>query len=169
MVTTVEDRDCPEPWLKKKKEVPATRRETRSAKAVPGKEAADDLKALNLPAGSGRGRRKNKPKVLDTGKGKLKSKPMPAAIVDAVLGGAQNPVPDVEELRRKNEDDARACGRLTRTVSNPGTPEVYPTTTCTAPNENDNNYMRPPQPSKVPSSLANISTVPESRGMRVIH
>ena len=168
MVTTLQDEDRPEPWLKKRKPVPATTRETRtSAKAVAREETEQDPKASNLPGGSGRGRRKGKPKVLDTGKGKKKTIPMPAAAVDVVLERAQNPVPDVEELRRKNEEDARACGRVMRTVSNPGTQKLCPMSTASARNENDNDDMRPPVPSKVPSSLAKISTAPVPRGMRL--
>lgn len=136
MVTTLQDEDRPQPWLKRKKPIAATTRETRTAaKASAGKEKEEDPNTSNVPVGSGRGRRKAKPKVVDTGKGKKTTKPMPQASVDVVLGRSENPVPNVDELRRKIEEDAKACGRITRTVSNPGTQKLCPNTTSTAPND----------------------------------
>lgn len=122
MVTTLQDEDRPEPWLKKRKPVAPTTRETRtSAKANVGKEK-DVVESVPsyLPSESGRGRgRKGKSKVVDNDKGPKKRQCVPSATADVVLGRAQNTVPSVEELRRKTDEDARACGRITRTVRYP--------------------------------------------------
>ena len=71
MVTTFEDEDLPQPWLKRKKTTPPTTRETRiAAKASAWKEKEKKPNALKLPAGGGQGRRKAKPSMVDTIKGK---------------------------------------------------------------------------------------------------
>lgn len=48
-----------------------------------------------------------------------KTKSMPAAAVDVILGRAETPIKSVKELSRKMEEDARACGRTPRKITCP--------------------------------------------------
>lgn len=167
MVTTLQDEDRPEPWLKKKKPVAPSTRETRtSAKANAGKENDEVPVPSNLPSGSGRGRgRKGKSKVVDPDKGPQKRQSIPSATADVVLGRAQNTVQSVEELRRKTDEDARACGRITRTVLHPGTRKLCPTTPALISGsvEEDDNSS-PLVSSAVPSAAPNTSELPIPKG-----
>lgn len=109
--------------MKKEKPIAPSTRETRTlAKANAGKEKDEDPVPSNLPNGSGQGHsRKCKSKVVDIEKGPPKKECMPSAIVDAILGRAQNIVQSVEELRRKTDEDTQACARITRIVQYPST------------------------------------------------
>jgi len=49
---------------------------------------------------------------------KQKEKTLSPAVVNVVFGSLQNSVADVDELRRKREEDALKCGRRVRTVGN---------------------------------------------------
>jgi len=168
MVTTLQDEDRPEPWLKKKKPAAPTRRETTtSAKANVRKEKDVESVPSNLPNESGRGRgRKGKSKVADTDKGPKNRQCLPSATADVVLGRAQNTVPSVEELRRKIDEDAQACGRITRTVRHLATRKLCPTTCATiAGSVRQNDHNSPPVSSAVPSGTPTTSVFAISEGM----
>lgn len=163
MVTSLPDEDRPQPWLKKRKTVPATTRETRkSSKAALPVETTNEAAPLNQPGGIVKGRKKLKLKVHDTTKGPKKSQTIGAASVAVVLGMAQKAVPDVQELRRKTEEDALACGRVTRTVSNPGKVPLCRTTTSTVQTGEENLESTPVLPSSVRDPLETIPVVRES-------
>lgn len=171
MVTSLPLEDRPEPWLKKRKTVAATTRETRkSAKAVATMEATKEPAQSNQPGGFVKGRKKSQSKVHDTPKGLKKTQPIGAASVAVVLGRAHNAIPDVQELRRKTEEDALACGRVTRTVSNPGKATERPTTTQPAQTEEDNFESVANLPSSVCGRPETLLVVPEPRGTtKLIH
>lgn len=127
MVTALEDKDRRQPWSKKGKTGGATPMETRaSARAILGNDIEEDSRPNPLPSVRRRGR---KPKTVDAGKGKQKLKSLPAATVNAVLGRGKNPVPDVEEMRKKTEEDAAACGRVMRKINLRATRKTCPTPT----------------------------------------
>lgn len=160
MVTTLQDVDRPEPWLKTKKPIPPTTRETRTtAKASARNEGEEEAKAPNLPGGSGRGRKKGKAKRVEKGKGMKKTKGMPPATLDVVLGKASNTVRSVEELNRKTEEDARACGRITRTVSKPASQKSCPTTGASTIQGDQNDTMSPPEAHVLPCTSPTVLPV----------
>lgn len=157
--------DRPEPWTKKKNPVAAKRRETRTtARACLGNDIEEEPIPSNLPSGSGTGRRPRKAKPVKTAKGMKKTKSMPAATVDVVLGRAENPIRSVEELSRKTEEDARACGRVTRTVTNPATRKSCPTTIENPPLGEDDDMCQP-MPCAAPTSSPITSLGELSGGM----
>ena len=140
-------------------------RETRTAaKASARKEKEEEPNASKLPAGSGRGCRRAKPGMVDTKKDKKKTKPMPHHTVDVIRGRSENPVPNVEDLRRKIEEDAKACGRMVRTVSNAGSRKLGPDPTSIPPNEKQSDELRPHLASEGPSTFHSTSTYPMSGG-----
>lgn len=147
MLRNVEAEDRPQPWLTKKKPVARSTRGTRaSAKANPGNDNEDETLLSNLASGSARGRRKGKSKKPESAKGMKKTQSMNSAAVAVVLGLAENTVPNVKEMCRKTEEDERACGRITRTVSNPAKRKSCPTTTAyfsasADPEENNSPHM----------------------------
>lgn len=72
-------------------------------------------------------RRNGKGKRNDTAKGMKKTKPMPPATVDVLLGRKENPVRSVEEMNKKMDEDARLSGRIRRTIMNPASRKTCPT------------------------------------------
>lgn len=168
MVTSVGEEDRPEPWLQKKKPVAQTRRETRTAaKACAGNDKRKEPEASNLLSGSGRGRRQGKAKVVERAKGLKRTKTMPAAAVDVVLGQAENPVRSVEELSRKIEEDARACGRITRKISHPATRTACPTTASDPQGGEANDDRFQPINLNMPQKSPYTSAIEVSGGMSV--
>lgn len=157
MVTTLQEHERPEPWLKKKTFVPASTRETRTAsRANARNNKKEEPKNANVPSASARGRRNLKGKGTATAKGMKKTKPMPAATVDVLLGRAENVVRSVEEMNRKTEEDARACGRITRTVLNPGTRNFCPTAASNFQDGEKNHNKSPAAEFQVPCNSPNI-------------
>ena len=115
MVTNLREEDRPEPWHKKKTHVPASDRETRTAgRTVPRNDAVQEKKVSKVPSGSAPKRRTSKGKGVDCAKGMKKTKLVPATTANVLLGRGENPVRSVEELNKKTEEDARACGRRRR-------------------------------------------------------
>lgn len=166
MKTTLVDADRPEPWLKKRKAATSTTRETRnSAKAVQGAEITAEPGSSEMPSAPRRGRKKSQAKQPGTIKGLKTTKPMAASTVAVVLGRGKNPIQDVLELRRKNEEDALACGRVVRTVANPVAQKQFPSTSSTVLDENTEEGLRPPVPVAVPSSVGTNSAIPEPGGI----
>jgi len=56
-------------------------------------------------------------KKSGTVRGKKNGKQIPPAVLDAVFGNLQSCVADVDELRKKRDEDALKCGRIPRTVA----------------------------------------------------
>jgi hypothetical protein len=71
----------------------------------------------------------------------------------------------MEELRKKNEEDAKACGRIVRTISNPGTNKSSGVTTKTAAKEKDEEDVTPAVATEAPSPVPKTSTHPVLAGM----
>lgn len=165
MVTNLREEDRPEPWHKKKTHVPASDRETRTAgRTVTRNDAVQEKKASNLPSGSAQKRRNSKGKGVETAKGMKKTKPVPATTVNVLLGRGENPVRSVEELNKKTEEDARACGRTPRTVLNPDTPKSCPTTVSISSDGEETGRKSPPAPLQVPYTSPNILPVDVATG-----
>lgn len=79
MVTNLPDEDRPEPWIKKRKLVATTTRETRkSAKAVATMETTKEHAPSNMPGRNVKGGKKSQLKVHNTTKGLIKSQPIGA-------------------------------------------------------------------------------------------
>lgn len=90
---------------------------------------------------------------------------MPIATVNVVLGKSTNPVPDVEELCRKREEDAAVCGRIIRTIPKPGTREGCPTRTLIVSDDDDDNHdMATTMFSEVIEFLPTSRTILQSTG-----
>lgn len=160
MVNTVREEDRPEPWNKKKTPVPATDRETKNAARANAKnDKVQDPKAVDLPAKSGRGRKNSKGKGVETAKGMKKTKPMPAVAIDVLLGRGKNPVANVEEMKKKIEEDARVCGRIPRSVINPATQKSWPTTGTISEDVEQTGGINPPAARPVPNTSPEILPV----------
>jgi hypothetical protein len=163
MVTAVGEKDRPQPWSKKSKLGGTTTRETRaSAKAILGSDIEEDTINNPTPVGKRRGR---KPKSADTGKGKQKTKSLPAATVNVVLGRGKNPVPDVEEMRKKSEEDAAACGRVMRKIIIPATRKTCPQKTPSAIIHTNIEETTPHRAFEGPSNPQDVLDAPISAGM----
>lgn len=166
MVMALEDEDRPQPWSTRKKPLATNTRETiTSVKASAAKEKEQDTIFSSVSVASASGRKRATAKAVDSRKGKQKAKPMCKSTLDVVRGRSQNPIPDVEELRKKNEEDARACGRTVRTVSNPRTHKLSEVTTTTAGKEKEKEAVTPVMATEFPSPLPKTSTNPGSAGM----
>ena len=166
MVMALEDEDRPQPWSTRKKPLATNTRETRtSVKASAGLEKEHDPIFSSVSVASASGCKRATTKAVDNRKGKQKAKPMCKSTLDVVRGRSHNPIPDVEELRKKNEEDAKACGRTVRTVSNPGTHKLSEVTTTSAAKEKDKEVVTPVLATEFPSPLPKTSTNPGSAGM----
>lgn len=166
MVNALQEEDRPQRWSTKNKAVATTTRETRgSAKAVAGGLSKQDPKTTPKPGGSGRGR---KQKTVVAAKGNKSSKSMPVATVNVLLGRGKNPVPSVEELRKKNEEDAAACGRTVRKVIHPATRKTCPTTTSIGTNQTKIDEGRTPIASEGTRIPVMIPQVTISPGMKLL-
>jgi hypothetical protein len=170
MLTSVQVEDQPEPWLKKKKPVAASRRETRTTtKASAGKIVLEEPIPSSLPSGSGRGRGKGKAKLVEKAKGMKKTRGLPPATVAVVLGRAENPVRSVKELARKTEEDARACGRIIWKVLHPATRKACPTREGDTEVGEDNDHVSPSTASVLPQTSPVTSAVEVSGGITLNH
>lgn len=168
MVMVLENEDRPQHWSNRKKPLATSTRETRtSVKASAAKGKENDPISSSVSIASASGRMIATGKAVDSRKGKQKAKPMCKSTLDVVNGRSQNPIPDVEELRKKNEEDAKACGRIVRTVSNPGTHKLSRVTTTTAAKEKEPEAVTPVWATEFPSPLPKTSTHPISSGMRL--
>ena len=158
MVTSLREEDRPEPWLRKKTRVPASDKETRTARRTdPRIDVVQEMKPSNLPSGSALKRRISKGKGVETTMGMKKTKPVPATTVNVLLGRGENPVRSVEELNKKTEKDAKACGRTPRTVLNPETPKSCPTTVSISSDGEETGRKSPPPP--IPVDVATGKTL----------
>lgn len=97
-----------------------------------------------------------------------KSQSMPSAAAAVVLGRAENIVRSVEELRRKIDEDARACGRNPKTVSHPAKQKSCPTTTAnnTSSAEEDDRSS-PPMASGLRIGTPTTSVLPVSTSITI--
>lgn len=156
MVNTLQEEDRPEPWSQRKKPRAPTMRETRTAAKANamkvGGEGPSDSNVSKLPTAVGKGRKNGRTKGVERGKGMKKTKEMPAKTANLLLGRGPNPVHSVEEQNRQMEEDARACGRVTRTVSKPATRKSCPTTSTISPGGDDNPRQSPPSAHDGPST-----------------
>lgn len=128
MVTKLQEKDQPQAWFKKKtSKVMTTTQKKAASKIIAANDKEDNVVAESNTRG--RARAKAKPRTVPSGKGRKKGQNWPTATADVVVGRTKNPVLDVEELRRKREEDAAACGRVIKTISNAGKQTCCPTTT----------------------------------------
>ena len=171
MVTNLREEDRPEPWHKKRTHVPTYDRETRTAgRTVARNDAVQEKKASNLPSGSRQKRRNFKGKGVETAKGMKKTKPVPATTINVLLGRGDNPVRSVEELNKKTEEDARACGRIPKNVLNPDALKSCPTTTSISSDGVEIGRKSPPaMPLQVPSASPNLLPVDVATGKTLNH
>ena len=65
-----------------------------------------------------RGRKKVHVKESSRSRSSTKGKNVSPAVVDVVFGRVTNPVADIDELRRKREEDTLKCGRTLRSAGN---------------------------------------------------
>lgn len=97
----------------------SSRRNTRGSKALLDNARQNEMNTVSdKPTGSVRQRkavRREGDRLVRT-KGKKKEKTLSPAVVDVVFGRLQSSVADVEELRRKREQDTLKCGRRVKTV-----------------------------------------------------
>ena len=168
MVMALEDEDRPQPWSNKKKPLATSTTETRtSAKASAAKQKEHDPISSSVHVASASGRKRATGKAVDNRNPKQKAKPMRKSTLHVVHGRSENPIPDVEEPCKKNEEDAKACGRIVRTLSNPGTHKSSGVTTTTAAKDKEKEDVTPAMTTEVPSPVPKTSTHPVSAGMRL--
>lgn len=128
MVNTLKDKDLPQPWFgKKTKELPVPKQTRAASKLLAAKEILHE-ELQEEPSTRPRQREKGKTERRTPAKGKKKAKSITTGTADVLLGRSKNPVPDPEELRRKRIEDAVACGRVVKTISNPAKRQSGPTT-----------------------------------------
>lgn len=127
MKKTLKEKDLPEPWFgKRAKAVPAPKNTRAASKLLALEETvAEDV--AKEPSAKGRGREKGKKVESAAGKGQKNGKKISTATADVVLGRSKSAVPNQEELRRKRIEDAVACGRVVKTISNPAMRKTCPT------------------------------------------
>lgn len=167
MVTALQEEDRPQPWVSKGKGVPPTTRETRtSARAGASKNAEDKGKNPKLADGV-RGRKQTK--ALPPPRGMKTSHPVPLGSTGKVLGQPHLPTVDVEELCKKTEEDAVACGRVVKKISNPNTRKNFSTTLTSNTTKGNNDDCAPQVPSEGPQSSHQPSTIPVLTGMILYH
>lgn len=129
MVTALLDEDRPQPWVKKGKSVATSTRETRtSSRAAATKIVHEKANSVKETGGS-RVRRQTKP--LPPPRGMKITAVLPPTSADVVLGRAEKLGLDVEELQKKTEEDAAACGRVVKKVLHPATRKSCSTTRIT--------------------------------------
>jgi hypothetical protein len=92
---------------------------------------------------------------------------MPEATVNVIRGRSDNVVPNVEEMRRKLAEDAKACGRVIKTVSTLGSNKAGPNPTPIHANGNVSNALRTPLQSKGPTTVQNTLTYPIHGGKNI--
>jgi hypothetical protein len=136
MVKTLKDKDMPEPWFgKKSKQVMSTPKQTRatSRQMASHRELEDDIVEEAIAVGEAREKGKGTEDI--SGKVSKKAKAVRPATADVVFGKSKYAVPDPEEQRRKMIADASACGRVVKSVSQPGSRKSCPTTAPLDPSE----------------------------------
>lgn len=128
MVKTLKDKDIPEPWFgKKSKHVTITR---ATSKHMAQQTVVED-EIVEEPSAKGEARQKGKAKKDVAQKERKKTKAVPTATADVVMGRSKYVVPDPEEMRRKMIVDAEACGRVVKSLSKPAIRRSCPTTAVT--------------------------------------
>ena len=126
MVTALLEEDRPQPWVNKSKSVATSTRETRtSSRATASKIVQEKAKSVKVSGGS-RGGRQTKP--LPPPRGMKITTVLPPASAQVVLGQAVIPEVDVQELQKKTEQDAAACGRVVKKIMHPATRKNCSTT-----------------------------------------
>ena len=102
-------------------EIPDRRRVSK--KKTSEKKGEGTNMSVDLPTGSAQ---RKLPGTRQSGAANRKKKTtsLSPAIVDVVFGKVQNSVVDVEELRKKREEDVARCGRIMKTVGT--TSPVFP-------------------------------------------
>lgn len=127
MVNILKEKDLPEPWFGKKTKAQPPPKQTRAASKLLAEKATVEDAVGGEPSISGKGRGKGKQEKHCAGMGRKKGKSIRTGTVDVMLGRSKNPVQDPEELRRKIIEDAVACGRVVKTISNPAKRQTCPT------------------------------------------
>ena len=117
MATRLKAKDMPQPWHSAKKTNSGNRGQNSSGSAV---FFAEDCHVPNVQGERkkrGRPPGKSAPKVVPPKKGMKRTRPLPASAVNLLLSLSHNSVANVNELRRKRQEDAEASGRSVRTIS----------------------------------------------------
>jgi len=112
MVASHEDEDVAQPLLGKGKHGEENPKQTGSTRKVAAGRELQGAKSTATVR-----RMKPETKVAGSKKAKKKGSSLPPAVMDAVFGTLQKSIPDVEELRRKRQEDAIKCGRGLRTIT----------------------------------------------------
>jgi len=117
----------------------SNKRKTRGTTKVNDSEEANITnKETDIPTKSGCRKKtvpKDKDRVIST-KGKRKEKTVSPTVVDVVLGKVQRFVADLEELRRKREEDTVKCGRVVRSIAKIVNTTTVPSNSVTDSEEN---------------------------------
>ena len=124
MATHLKASDQPQPWFSPQNVNDRTARQRRSnvSSSVVEEEITD-----NRAEGDRKTKQRRsagKQKSSDGGKGMRKGKGKSTSALDAFLKIADTVVPNVDELRRKREEDAVACGRPVRKFCDPSTQRI---------------------------------------------
>jgi hypothetical protein len=127
MAKALNDKDRPEPWFGKKGKPAPAPKQTRAASKKMTEEQNKEDNVVEEPSTRGRGRQKAKAKEPAPAKGKKKVNSLQTGAAQVVLGLTKSPVPNPEELRRKREQDALACGRVVKIVTKPSKRQSCPT------------------------------------------
>ena len=179
MVTRLKAKDRPEPWHSSRKSTAATEVQKSSRSEV---SPAEENNVQNV---EGKQKRRGPPagksatKVVGATKGTKRRRPLPPSAVDVLLNLSQTTVADVEELRRKRQEDAAACGRVVRTVSalmktkSTGSPPItkigneFNGRSAAVPAEDTGDRASPPPLSRFPSPSGIILHDPQGNWLPV--
>ena len=127
MVKTLKDMDAPEPWFgKKNSKATFTPKQTRAASKQMAQQRDTEDANMEEPSAKGEARDKGKRREDLASKGRKKAKAVRPGAADLVMGRSKYAVPDPAELRRKMIEDAEACGRVVKTLSQPTTRKSCP-------------------------------------------
>lgn len=117
MATRLKAKDMPQPWHSAKKTNSGNRGQNSSGSVVLVGEDSHVPNVQGERKKRGRPPGKSAPKVVPPKKGMKRTRPLPASAVDLLLSLSHNSVAEVNELRRKRQQDAEASGRSVRTIS----------------------------------------------------
>ena len=108
--------DHPQPWFSKKKAKGKTTREKKTVTTSTEVQNGGPENEQGNRHQQSRQCGQEEPKGIDSHKQKKSGKAVTASPLDSALRIPENAVADIEEQRRKREEDAAACGRTVKMV-----------------------------------------------------
>jgi len=165
MVSSVNNKDLPETSLEKEKHRENSPRQTRATRKVAALSKRSEIKkqAQDL-SGKIIWQRKSGVQGSGSGKGKKKGSSLSPVVMEVVLGTLQNAIPNVDELRRKRQEDALKCGRIPRTIGEAPAMSVRQHSNASASNDNTLKCTQTTSSFQSPRTIEKMPTTTLSTG-----